>query len=521
MSSDPLGRALSTQDTTGNLTAVTADASLAVMSVDISFAQRIRRLAESRPDAPAITIGQSTTTYAELDRRSNQFARRLADLGVNGGDFVTVAEPNSAEFLLSTVACWKIGAVPQPVSARLPGMELEQIVDLADSRVVVGAEVDGRHCLRSGAATDDTTAALADSELPDAVSPAWKAPTSGGSTGRPKLIVSGDPSLYTENLASLGAIIGAAKAETMVVPGPLYHNGPFIWSCLTLLAGGHVALLPRFDAAETLSQIEQYRASAIYLVPTMMQRIWKLDDDTKFSADLSSLRVAFHLAEPCPRWLKQEWLDWLGPDVLFELYGGTEGQMFTVIDGNDWLDHPGSVGRPVMGEVKICDPDGNQVDVGVEGEVWMRNPDRDTPTYRYIGARSDPRDGWETLGDMGWMDADGFLYLGDRRSDMILVGGANVYPAEVEAAIAAHPDVLSSAVIGLPDEEKGSRVHAIVQRQPTSNLDEPGLLAFMAERLVTYKLPRSVEWTTEPLRDDAGKVRRSALQAERLPPQPA
>ena len=487
------------------------------MATEVSFAQRIRDLAHQRPDAVAITIGGATTTFSDLDEWTNRFARRMADLGVVEGDFVTVAEPNSAEFLLSTVACWKIGAIPQPVSARLPGLELEQIVDLADSKLVVGADVTDRCCLPAGAATDGITGSYPADELADAISPAWKAPTSGGSTGRPKLIVSGDRSLYTEQLAGLGAIIGAAEAETMVMPGPLYHNGPFIWSCLTLLAGGHVALLSRFDAENTLRLVEQYRASAIYLVPTMMQRIWKLDDATKFGSDLSSLRIAFHLAEPCPKWLKEEWINWIGPDVLFELYGGTEGQMFTVIDGNEWLAHHGSVGRPVMGEVKICDADGNEVGPGVEGEVWMRNAERETPTYRYIGDESDPRDGWETLGDMGWRDADGYLYLGDRRKDMILVGGANVYPAEVEAAIGAHPEVLSSAVIGLPDADKGNRIHAIVQRAPGSELGEKALMSFLADRLVAYKLPRTVEWADDSLRDDAGKVRRSALQAERLP----
>ncbi|MDH3293713.1 MAG: AMP-binding protein, partial [Acidimicrobiia bacterium] len=425
-----------------------------------SFSARFQELSNSHPDAPAISMGDETITFADLNRTALCFGRRLIDLGVEAGDFVTIAEPNSIEFLISTVACWKIGAIPQPVSARLPGFELQQIVELAHSKVVVGAEVAGWPSLPVRAATDDTTTALEGSPPPDVVSPAWKAPTSGGSTGRPKLIVSGDPSVYTQTLVGLGGVIGCAPGETMVMPGPLYHNGPFIWSSLTLLAGGHVALLPRFDAEQTLEQIQNRNATAVYLVPTMMQRIWKLDDDTKFGYDLSSLKVAFHLAEPCSTWLKEAWIEWIGPDVLFELYGGTEGQMFTVIDGNDWLNHRGSVGKPLMGEIKICDPDGNEVPPGTEGEVWMRNGARDTPTYRYIGAESEPRDGWESLGDMGRVDEDGYLYLGDRRQDMILVGGANIYPAEVEAAIGAHPEVLSSAVIGLPDEEKGNRVHA-------------------------------------------------------------
>lgn len=494
-----------------------ADSSPEVPLPEVSFSVRFQELADSGPDTKAITFGQESITYGECNDAAIRFGRRMLDLGVAAGDYVTIAEPNSIEFLITTVACWKIGAVPQPVSARLPGMELQQIVELAESALVVGASVENQQCLAAGAATDEATLALDVEPLPDVTSPAWKAPTSGGSTGRPKLIVSGDPSVYSASLMGLADVIGCTPEETMVMPGPLYHNGPFIWSCLTLLTGGHVALLPRFDAEQTLQQVQQHQASAIYLVPTMMQRIWKLDDDTKFGYDLSSLRVAFHLAEPCPKWLKQEWIDWIGPEVLFELYGGTEGNMFTVIDGNEWLQHPGSVGKPLMGEVKICDPDGTEVSVGAEGEVWMRHGSRETPTYHYIGDETDSRDGWESLGDMGWVDEDGYLYLGDRRKDMILVGGANIYPAEVEAAIGAHPKVLSSAVIGLPDEDRGTRIHAIVQRSPSSDLTERQLLDFLADRLVTYKLPRTVEWATESLRDDAGKVRRSALQAERLP----
>ncbi len=484
-----------------------------------SFAARFAQLAAERPDQPAITIGGEVTTFRQLDRRAEQVAHLMLDLGVKPDDFVTIAEPNSAEFLIAGVACWKIGAVPQPVSSRLPGLELEQIVDLADSSLVLGATLEGRTCLPTGYVAPTTTGPALSERLgadpEEVVATAWKAPTSGGSTGRPKLIVSGDASRYRPSLAGLGEVIGALPGETMVVPGPLYHNGPFIWSYLTLLAGGHVKLLPRFDAEATLAAVQEAKASAIYLVPTMMQRIWKLPDDVKFGYDLSSLKTAFHLAEPCPPWLKDEWLDWLGPDVLFELYGGTEGQMFTVISGREWMEHRGSVGTPISGEAKICDADGNDLGPGQEGEVWMRWVDRDTPTYRYLGDTTESRDGWECLGDMGWMDDDGYLYLGDRRKDMILVGGANIYPAEVEAAIGSHPEVLSSAVIGLPDVDKGNRIHAIVQRAADSELAEDELMVHLAERLVTYKLPRSIEWSDSSLRDDAGKVRRAALQAER------
>lgn len=478
----------------------------------VSFSRRITDLAAAAPDRAAITCGGEQVSRADLDSRSSRLARDLAVRGVGAGDMVTIALPNSVEWFTTAVACWKLGATPQPVSARLPTRELAAIVELADPAVIVGVEAGvfpDRATLPLGYRPPDE---LPDGPLPDAVAPAWKAPTSGGSTGRPKLIVSGDPSLLDtdEPLPLLLTPNGCT-----VIPGPLYHNGPLIWSCQALLAGNHVVVLPRFDAEGTLAAIAEHRADLVYLVPTMMKRIWRLPDDVRLSYDLSSLRVVWHLAEPCPPWLKEAWIDWLGPDRIVELYGGTEGQAATVITGGEWLAHRGSVGRPTRGHIMICDPDGNEVEPGVLGEVWMR-ADRDTPTYRYVGAEPRRRaDGWESLGDMGWVDADGYLYLGDRQQDMILTGGANVYPAEVEAALQEHPAVRSCVVIGLPDDDLGNRVHAIVEADP-HEAPEQELLAFLAERLVRYKLPRTIEYTDEPLRDEAGKVRRGALRAERL-----
>lgn len=299
------------------------------------------------------------------------------------------------------------------------------------------------------------------------------------------------------------------------MPGPLFHNGPGVWSCQGLLYGNHVAVLPRFDAEATLAAIAEHRADVVYLVPTMMKRILRLPDDVRLSYDLSSLRIVWHLAEPCPPWLKEAWIDWLGPERIYELYAGTEAQGVTVITGTEWLEHRGSVGRPITGEFMVTDDDGTPLPPGQQGEIWIRRT-AEQPTYRYVGA--EPRtlgDGWESLGDIGWFDEDGYLYLADRMADMILCGGSNVYPAEVEAAIQEHPAVRSVAVIGLPDEDKGNRVHAIVEADP-AELSEAELLAFLGDRLVTYKLPRSVEFVDVPLRDDAGKVRRSALRAERV-----
>ncbi len=478
-----------------------------------SFAAQFAHHAASIGSRPAVTFEDETIDFAELDARANQMARVLAEAGVEPGRFVTIAEPNAPTFLIGTIACWKIGAIPQPVSSRLPPLELAALIDLADPAAVIGAEVEGRASFAVGHRPPPGTDA---GPLPDVVSPAWKAPTSGGSTGRPKLIVSGDPSLFTENLVAMAGTLGATGDDTMVMPGPLYHNGPFSWSFLTLLSGGHLVLLPRFDAEGTLAAVQSQQATSMYLVPTMMQRMWKLPEETRQAYDLTSLRRVFHLAEPCPPWLKEVWLDWIGPEVLWELYGGTEGQASTVLSGTEWLAHRGSVGRPSSGEIRIFDEDGTEVPRGTVGEVWMRPTDPGRVTYRYIGAEAESRNGWECLGDIGWMDDDGYLYLADRRKDMILVGGANVYPAEVEAAINAHPSVASCAVIGLPDEDKGNRIHAIVQTEAAVSDDE--LRAFLAERLVRYKHPRTFEYVDEPLRDDAGKVRRAQLQAERLDP---
>jgi bile acid-coenzyme A ligase len=479
----------------------------------VSFSRRLADLAAADPSRAAITCGEHSVTRAELEAAADALARQLLEDGVKHGEMVTIALPNSIDWFVAVVAAWKIGATPQPVSSRLPARELAAIVDLADPRVILGTEPDAfvdRICRPLSSVAPIVASDV--KPLPDAVSPAWKAPTSGGSTGRPKLIVAGQPSSMDDE-APPDLLIQLDGC--LMMPGPLYHNGPIVWSCGALLAGNHVVVLPRFDAESTLAGIERHRADIAYLVPTMMKRIWRLPLDVRESYDLSSLRLIWHLAEPCPPWLKEAWIEWLGPERIFELYAGTEAQAATVITGTQWLEHRGSVGRPLSGSVSITDVEGNEVPLGVEGEVWLKSG-IDRPTYRYVGAEARTREGgWESLGDNGWLDADGYLYLGDRTTDMILTGGSNVYPAEVEAAIAEYPAVQSCAVIGLPDDDLGNIVHAIIEADPSElQLDE--LLTFLGERLVRYKVPRSIEIVNEPLRNDAGKLRRSALRSERL-----
>jgi bile acid-coenzyme A ligase len=301
-----------------------------------------------------------------------------------------------------------------------------------------------------------------------------------------------------------------------LVPGPLYHNAPFMFSMNGLFKGQHLIVLPRFDASATLELIERYSVTWLLMVPTMMLRIWRLPEEERLGRDLSSVKGILHLAAPCPPWLKEAWIEWLGADVIWELYAGTEAQGVTIISGADWMAHKGTVGKPAEGTMKILDPvTHDELPPGEIGEVWMRPRDPSATPYRYIGAEARRDDeGWESLGDMGSMDAEGYLYLADRRTDLILAGGANIYPAEVEAALDEHPTVRSCCVIGLPDEDLGQRVHAILELDGDVSDDE--LRVFLKERLAPYKIPRSFERVQGTIRDDAGKVRRSALRAERL-----
>jgi bile acid-coenzyme A ligase len=250
----------------------------------------------------------------------------------------------------------------------------------------------------------------------------------------------------------------------------------------------------------------------------MMQRIWKLPEAERRARDVSSLEFVMTGSAPCPPWVMRAFIEWLGPDVMHEWFGPSERIGGTSITGREWLAHPGSVGRPSSGtKMRILDPESLQdAPVGEIGEIFMLPPSGPASTYRYVGPASPRRtaDGWESVGDMGRFDADGYLYLGDRRSDMILSGGRNIYPAEVEAALEEHPAVRSSCVIGLPDDDLGNRVHALVEL--AREVSDAELRAHVAERLVHYKVPASLERVSEPLRDDAGKVRRSAHRQARL-----
>jgi len=467
--------------------------------------------AAAAPERAMITCDERTITRGEFDRRTNRLARDYARLGVREGELVTIALPNGIEFYEAAMAVWKLGATPQPVSAKLPQAELSAIIELArPSLIVGGAEIQtSTPHLPEGY---EASASLSDAPLEERIARHWRAPTSGGSTGRPKLIVSKQPAMFDPE----APFMEMRRDQVQLVPGPLYHNAPFSLSSIGLTRGHHLIVMPRFEAQKALELIERWRVNWLVLVPTMMSRIMRLEPGVRSSFDLSPIETLWHMAAPCPVWLKEQWIEWLGADKIWELYGGTEGQGITTIGGIEWLKRKGSVGKPSeLFIMKALDDQGRELPPGEVGEIYMAPTAGPGTTYHYIGA--DPKataDGFESLGDMGWFDEDGYLYLVDRQTDMILSGGANIYPAEVEAAIEAHPAVRSCAVIGLPDDDLGSRVHAIVDAPEPVNAED--LLGFVGTRLARYKIPRSVEFVDAPLRDDAGKVRRSALRTARL-----
>ena len=479
----------------------------------ISLGAKLKQLAELKPHAPAVTCGETTLTYEQFHRLSNRAARGLAAKGVKFGDLVTLGLPNSTDFAVACWAIWKLGATPQPVSFRLPKGELEAIMELANTPVVIAQfehEID-RPLLSVPdllALSDD------DSDLPDLTAPVSKAPTSGGSTGRPKLILSGQPGETAKETPEVGGW-RLKPGSVALLPAPLYHNAGFGMMMSAFSVGCHMVLMPRFDAEAVLAEIERNRATWVYLVPTMMNRIWHLPEEVRAKYDLSSLETLWHLAAPCPAWLKEAFIHWVGPETVMELYAGTEAQAVTTISGAEWLEHRGSVGKVTVGEMVAVGDDGSFLAPREVGEIYMRRPEGAPPSYKYLGATAKVLPGgWESLGDIGWFDEDGYLYLADRRTDMILVGGSNVYPAEIEAALEEHPDVQSCAVIGIPDDDLGNRIHAIVQTKGAR--DEASLREHLAGKLVTYKQPRSYEFVDEPLRDDAGKVRRTALRDARI-----
>lgn len=474
-----------------------------------------RGAARNGADAWAIRHGDDVITWGELADRALRRAHALRAAGVGQGDLVTLALPNGSAFYELMFALWTIGATPHVVSYRLPLAELEAIVAVATPNMVIAADPGLQKAF--GARPAEFGRDHADT-LPIApvVAPRWKAASSGGSTGRPKIIVAPGPNALDPDRKPP---LRFPEEGPILATGPVYHNMPLTTNIQALFEGHPIVGMTRFDPEEALRLIETFKIKWTSFVPTMMMRIARLPEEVRSKYDVSSLETVWHWAAAMPPALKQEWIDWIGPEKIWELYGGTEGIVTTILNGVEWLQHRGSVGRPYLDKIKIVDEQGRELPPGEIGEIFAMPASGPGSTYTYIG--DEPRstaDGYETLGDFGWLDEDGYLYIADRRTDMIVSGGANIFPAEVEGALMAHPGVEGAVVIGLPNEEFGAAVHAIVQptEQARGTLDAEALLLFLRDRLVTYKLPRSFEFVEYRLRDDAGKVRRQQLRAERI-----
>ena len=490
----------------------------------VSFGRRVSDVARDQPDKVAVvTVAsdgeESACTWRELDQRSNAVARRLAAHGAGPQTMVAVCLGNGVEHLLVSLGAWKLGACVLPLSPRLPPHERHQLLELlGDQRLVVSRDlavpVDEGLDLSGGpllTATDAHSVAPLDVPTPRP----GKAMGSGGSTGRPKIIV--DPRPWSADPGSLGDLdeLGCRPGQVQLVAGPMYHNSPFSAAHYGLFYQHTLVVMERFDAARALELIERHRVNFVFLTPTMMLRMNRSPDAG--TRDLSSLEAVYHTAMACPAWLKRDWIDRVGATCVSEAYGSTENIGFTTIRGDEWLRHPGSVGKPRHCEVRILDDSGTQLPAGEVGQIFLRDAGYPEPSYRYVGSEplEQTPDGFSSVGDLGWLDAGGYLFIADRRVDLIVTGGVNVYPAEVEAVLTRHPAVQDAVVVGVPDPEWGRRVHAVVQCDPGSPVGAEELADLVRGHLHPAKTPKSFDFVTQLPRDESGKVRRSALAAAR------
>jgi bile acid-coenzyme A ligase len=498
----------------------TSDSDL-IPAARVPIGQRISDLANERRDKTAITmVAQDGTergiSWLELDQRSNQVARLLTELGVAQGRMVVIGLPNSIEHFLVNIAAWKLGACTLPLKASLPQRERDQIIELADPAVVASVWPSTPRGRLLGPSTVTNADRFSSEPLPIRLPDPGKAIASGGSTGRSKIIVSPGPLDVPVDGPTGAEEIGVGRDQVQLVAGGLYHNSPFSCGNFGLAWGHALVVMEKFDASLVLDLIERHRVQFVYMAPIMMKRVMRVPGIA--DRDLSSLEALYHTAAPCPPWLKRAWIELIGPERVYEAFGSTEDIGSTVIRVEQWLAHCGSVCVHGNGELHIRAPDVNTLPTGKVGEIYTRRF-TDQPTYNYIGsppARALP-DGFSSVGDLGWLDEAGYLYLADRRTDLIISGGANVYPAEVEGALTEHAGVADVAVIGLPDEEWGRRVHAVVLPvDPAKPPERDDLDRHVRQYLASYKAPKTYEFVTDFPRDEAGKIRRSALVAERV-----
>ncbi len=500
--------------------------------------------AAKTPDVPAIIMTGSgeQMTYAELDAAANRLAQMFADLGLKPGDHVALCMENRLEFF---AICWGAhyaGLYYTALSSRLTTEEMayivndcgaevfvttpykaEQAVELLDqmpnvrTRLALGGRIDGYDDY------DTVVGAYPAEPLPDRIE-GQDMLYSSGTTGRPKgvKVPASTSPLGTINSLFLLAngLFAITEGCRYLSPAPMYHAAPLRFCMAVNRAGGTIVAMERFDPAAALAAIETYRVTTSQWVPTMFVRMLKLPAAERERYDVSSLGAAVHAAAPCPVPVKEQMIEWWGP-VLHEYYAGTEGNGFCYTNSEDWLEHKGTVGKPLLGELHICDEEGAEVPVGEEGTIYFG----DGGTFEYHNdpdKTSDSRhpEGWSTLGDVGRVDEDGFLYLTDRKAYMIISGGVNIYPQEAENVLTMHEAVTDVAVIGVPNADFGEEVKAVVQPVAMPADDEEAavlertLIEYCREQLADVKCPRSIDFRPELPRHPTGKLYKRLLKDE-------
>jgi long-chain acyl-CoA synthetase len=482
-------------------------------------------------------------TFGELEERSVRLAHVLHDAGLRPGDVLALLTDNDLRAFEVYWAAMRSGLYLTAINHHLSADEVAYIIeDSGAAGLIVSASLRplasavataGRAGLRLafGGAADGygsyAGALAAASPVPFADQPQG-APMlySSGTTGRPKGVRLALPRAQVDEVAfavvrNVAGIFGVTQDSVYLSPAPIYHAAPLRWCGAVQAYGGTVVMMRRFDAEQALALIEQYQVTHAQFVPTMFVRMLQLPAGVRDRYDLSSLQVAVHAAAPCPVEVKQQMISWWGP-ILAEYYAGTESNGMTVIDSTQWLAKPGSVGRTARGPVHICAEDGTELTAGQIGLVYF---EADGIPFQYHNDPAKTRDAqhpahpaWSTLGDIGYLDSDGFLFLTDRRAFVIISGGVNIYPQEIENVLALHPAVFDVAVIGIPDAEMGESVAAFVQPAATA---EPGpelereIIAFVKSRIASFKAPRTVRFVDNLPRTETGKLAKGRLRQGR------
>jgi len=479
----------------------------------VSYGLRCTQIAAERPDDVDLVVvdrngSERPIPWRELEARANQIARALQSHGVGKDDVVALALPSCAEHLFVTAAIWKLGATLLPLRHDVPDWEIGRMLALA-TPVLLVSDRHQAECPVLTRADLTTTTTLPDDALPDEISECVNLVASSGSTGLPKLIVSPARGVVEDEPQHQSAR-GMGSRVALVV-SPLYHVNGFAFATPLALEGGRAIVMERFDAALAVDLIELHGITLTVMVPTMLQRIARLPDLD--SARLASLERVLYGGARIPDWVVDRWLELVDPSVFTFSYGSSEGIGLVMMSGTEWADHRGSTGTPVNAEVSIRDDDGRPLATGEIGNIYMRRLD-ERRKFEYIGMPTpeETPDGFNTVGDVGRLDDDGYLYVTDRKKDMLVSGGANVFPAEVESALSEHPDVVDQVVVGVPDDEWGQRVHAIVQVvDPTQPPSDDALRAFCKARLASYKVPKTYEFVDRVPRSEAGKLNRTDL----------